>query len=393
MRNAVLLAVFSLFVVVTAATVLCAAEEILTVGGMEKAGITEITGGADGVVKTGGKEVKLSEVVKLGFANKEVRTRAGFIVVMTNGDRIVGDFSGGDKEGVIVDTKSLGKRKVSIDNLLAAFNLKKISDRAFIEEKAALDNAQDIVFLEEDQETEGIIKKINEKEVVIKVQELGEITLTHEKILGIKLAPLSKPKDVQGLKATVYMVDGSRLSGKLLGYKNDKLEFNWFGIKTELDKKDIISVYFSGGKFDHLSDLKPASIKETPFFDKFLYHCQFDHSLVEKQTISLRKKKFFKGVSVHSKTELIYTLEGKYKRLSSIIGIDDEAKGKGDVVFVVSGDGKELFRSKNVTGKSEPELIDVNIEGVKELKLVVDFGEAMDTMDRAVWADAVLVKK
>ena len=43
--------------------------------------------------------------------------------------------------------------------------------------------------------------------------------------------------------------------------------------------------------------------------------------------------------------------------------------------------------------KSKPEMVNVSVKGVKELKLVVEFGEAMDTMDRAVWADAVLVKK
>jgi hypothetical protein len=381
------------FLAVVTITLLCGAEEVLTAGGSEEGKITEITGGDDGVVKIAGKEVRLSDCVRLNFGNRKVKSRAGFLVVMTNGDRIVGDFSGGGKDGVIVDTKSLGKRKVSIDNLLAAFNLSKACDSAFVEEKTALDNAADLVFLDEDQETEGIIRKITDKEITVKVQDLGEITLTYDKVRGIKLAPLSKPEEIKGLKTTVYLVDGSRLSGKLLGYKQGKLEFNWFGIKTELEKKEIMSLYFSGGKLDHLSDLEPASVKETPFFDKFLYRCQIDHSLVGKQTISIRKKKFFKGVSVHSKTELTYSVEGKYSRFRSTIGIDDEAKGKGDVVFIVYGDDKELFRSKNITGKSEPRLIDVSIDKVKELKLVVDFGKAMDTMDRAVWAEAVLVKK
>jgi hypothetical protein len=369
------------------------AEDILTSSGTEAGQIEEITGGDAGVVKVGGKEVSLSDVIRLDFGNQKAKTKAGFLVVMINKDRIVGNFVGGDKDGVIIETRSIGKRKVSINNLLAAFNLANVRESAFIEEKVVLHSASDIVFLTEDQETEGIIKKITDKDVTIKVEGLGEITLSYDKVRGIKLEPLNEPEEIKGIKATVYLVDGTKLTGKLLGYKKGKLQFEWFGIRTELAKKDIMTVYFSGGKFTHLSDIEPASVKESPFFDKFLYHYQLDHSLVKKQTISIRKKKFYKGVSVHSKTELTYTLDGKYGKFISTMGIDDEAKGKGDVVFVIWGDGKELFRSKNITGKSKPEMVDVSVEGVKELKLVVEFGEAMDTMDRAVWADAVLVKK
>lgn len=382
-------------VLAASAVVCCAvlADEISTTGGAQAGVIKEITGGDGGVVKLGDAEIPLTQVVKVDFGNKVEISKTGSLVVMTNGDRIVGKITDGDNDGVVVSTRTLGKRKVSIDNLLALFNLAFKPDSSFVEGKVELDNAADVVFLTGDQQTEGTIQKITAQEVMIDVEGLGEISLALDKIRAVKLAPLSKPKAVQGLRATVHLTDGSRLSGSFTSLKDNRLSLKWFGLDVVIARNDVRAVYFSGGNFLYLSDQRPSDVKETPFFDNFLYHYQLDHSLVNKRTISLRDAKFFKGISVHSKTELTYDLGGEYAAFACTIGVDDEAKGKGDVVFVVHGDGKELFRSRNITGESDPVSVRLPVEGVKELKLTVDFGKDLDTMDRAAWADAVLVRK
>jgi hypothetical protein len=379
--------------ILAACCALALADEVLTRDGIATGNIAGVKGGDGGKVNAGGREIALADVARLHFSDKEKKSKGDYMVVMTNMDRIVGEITGGDEKGVIISTKTIGKRKVSIDNLLAVFNLDNATDTAFIEEQLALSNTADIAYLTDEQQTEGVIEKIDAKEVTIKVKGLGPIALALDKLVGMKLAPLSKPKAMEGLKAHVYLSDGTQLCGKLLEYDARTLKLEWFGITVEMMAKDLMSVYFSGGKFSFLSDMEPASVVEKPYFDHFLYHYQIDHSLVEKRTISVRGKKFFKGISVHSKTELTYKLDKAYSAFLSTVGIDDEANGKGDVVFIVYGDGKELFKSANITGKSKAELVNVPVEGVSELKLVVDFGGDLDTMDRAVWADAVLVQK
>ena len=388
----ILTAVAFAFMVLTGALVL--AEEVMTTDGLNEGRISEITGGEGGIVKYGEKEVPLSKVVRLSFESSLAKQEGGFLVVMTNGDRIVGKLSGGDEKGLIVKSKTLGKRKMSIKNLLAVFNLEKCSDTTFIEEKIVLDNPEDTVFLTGGQRTGGVLEMIDDKEVSLTdVPGLGSVKLKYDTVLAVKLAPLSKPKPPKGLHATVYLNDGGRITGEIVKFKDGKLSLKWYGVPVDLSRKEILSVYLSGGKMVYLSDLKPSSVQQIPFFDNFLYKYQLDHSLVKKGTISIRRNKFFKGVSVHSKTELVYSLDKKYTQFEAVIGIDDEAKGKGDVVFSVFGDGKELFNSGNVTGKSKPKLVKVDVSEVKEMKLIVDFGKDLDTMDRAVWADAVLVKK
>ena len=52
------------------------------------------------------------------------------------------------------------------------------------------------------------------------------------------------------------------------------------------------------------------------------------------------------------------------------------------------GDGRELLAEPDLRSSGEPLAVEVSIAGVKELSLVVDFGEEEDTGDRVIWADA-----
>ena len=74
-----------------------------------------------------------------------------------------------------------------------------------------------------------------------------------------------------------------------------------------------------------------------------------------------------------------------------MIGIDDETNGRGDCIFLVLGDGKELFRAR-VTGTDEPRRIGVDIRGVRQVTLVVEPGEDLDLADHADWCDARMLK-
>jgi hypothetical protein len=139
----------------------------------------------------------------------------------------------------------------------------------------------------------------------------------------------------------------------------------------------------------YLSDLEPTKVEEKPFFDRPL-PWQRDLS-VGKGRLTLRGQLFAKGLGVHSFCRLTYALDGKYARFHALIGVDDEAHGKGNCVFAVEADGKQLLASGPVTGQDAARPADVAVSGTKELVLLVDFGEDGDVGDRADWADAYLV--
>jgi hypothetical protein len=84
---------------------------------------------------------------------------------------------------------------------------------------------------------------------------------------------------------------------------------------------------------------------------------------------------------------LIYGIDGQYETFKTLVGFDESAAGRGRVVVRVLGDGRELLAEPDLRSSGEPLSVDVPIAGVKELALVVDFGEAEDTGDRVIWAE------
>jgi hypothetical protein len=107
------------------------------------------------------------------------------------------------------------------------------------------------------------------------------------------------------------------------------------------------------------------------------------------------------GFAVHSGSEVRIPLEGRFKTFEVLFGIDDEAREvsagngavPGDVDARVLGDGKVLWEQKAVTGNDKPRAIGpLPVADVKELVLVVDVGGHDQTLDRATWADPLLLK-
>ncbi len=99
---------------------------------------------------------------------------------------------------------------------------------------------------------------------------------------------------------------------------------------------------------------------------------------------------YAKGLGVHSKSDVKYSLNGKYGTFKVDIGLDDEVGENGSAVFQVYADGVELYNSGTMTAESKPRSISVNVQGRKELRLHV--GNAKDDFDfdHADWANARL---
>ncbi len=98
------------------------------------------------------------------------------------------------------------------------------------------------------------------------------------------------------------------------------------------------------------------------------------------------------GIGGHAKSELVYSLKGQFRRLSSDYGVDTEANTKSSVVFQIIGDGKALFTSQTVGRFDMPQHMDVDITGVDELKLVIQPTQDGNTDDHADWLNPVLYK-
>ncbi|MCJ8012666.1 NPCBM/NEW2 domain-containing protein [Paenibacillus sp. KQZ6P-2] len=102
------------------------------------------------------------------------------------------------------------------------------------------------------------------------------------------------------------------------------------------------------------------------------------------------------GIGTHANSEIIYDLTGKnYEAFKAVVGVDREVSGTGSdrntIVFQVFLDGVKAFDSGLMRATTVAKTINLNVEGVKELKLVVnDYGDG-NSEDHGDWADAILI--
>ena len=107
--------------------------------------------------------------------------------------------------------------------------------------------------------------------------------------------------------------------------------------------------------------------------------------------LSLDGQQYEKGLGTHSDADIRVDLTvGQYTRFQSYVGIDDSRSGTHQVRFLVYGDSALLFDSGAVRGIDAAQFIDVSVEGVGELRLVVENVDGY-AHDHANWAGAALL--
>ncbi len=170
------------------------------------------------------------------------------------------------------------------------------------------------------------------------------------------------------------------------------------GVTVTRPIESLTLVDFSGGKVVYLSDLKPASVRWTPYFstgknlpvlEKF-YAPRSDLNL-ESKPLSLDGQQYAKGLALRSKTEIVYRLSDRFSRLKAVVGIDDGVRPGGDVHLIIRGDDDVLLDT-TVSGTDEARPIELDITGVRRITIVADFGEKMDIADHLDLCEARILK-
>ncbi|MCX6996885.1 MAG: NPCBM/NEW2 domain-containing protein [Kiritimatiellaeota bacterium] len=109
-------------------------------------------------------------------------------------------------------------------------------------------------------------------------------------------------------------------------------------------------------------------------------------------------RKFEHGLGLHAPCTALLLLDGNTEKFHAVVGVSDLKGEPGSVEFVVTGDGKILFRSGVMKGGvnkagDPPKEINLALSGVKKLKLEVTDGGDNNYSDHANFADAVFTWK
>jgi alpha-galactosidase len=111
---------------------------------------------------------------------------------------------------------------------------------------------------------------------------------------------------------------------------------------------------------------------------------------VEGHPLSIGGKTFAHGFGTHADSTLRIELDGSAQKFTASVGVDDEVDRNPapQIEFVVTGDGKTLWKSGVMRAGDEAKSFTINLAGVRSLVLKVnDAGDGTDH-EHADWADA-----
>ncbi|WP_367872058.1 NPCBM/NEW2 domain-containing protein [Luteolibacter sp. Populi] len=98
-----------------------------------------------------------------------------------------------------------------------------------------------------------------------------------------------------------------------------------------------------------------------------------------------------KGLPAHCPASHVFNTAGRWKKFQATAGLRDGAGAGARAIFIVKGDGKELYRSAQLP-EGKIASVDIDITGVKELSLETESGMEHSHTCWAVWGMPVVKK-
>ncbi|HUO07568.1 MAG TPA: NPCBM/NEW2 domain-containing protein [Phycisphaerae bacterium] len=255
--------------------------------------------------------------------------------------------------------------------------------------------AQDIAFVEKDGEVKpvtGLAAGIDGGD--LKFQFEGEARkIKLERLVGILLSQREIPT-VKSLYSTFSLVNGDVLSGRIQSFSNGHFQLiplaSSDSSPIDISLGTISKIEFHNGRLVRLTDLTPASVSQSPYFDR-LMPFQVNQSLTGGPLI-LPEGSVNNGIAVHSRCVLTYAIDSAFDRFKARIGFQQPEGKLGRAACRVVGDGNVLWEDQDLRGSSKSTPLDISVAGVKQLTLEVDYGKNQDVGDRVIWAEPRLIR-
>lgn len=235
---------------------------------------------------------------------------------------------------------------------------------------------------------DGVVGEVGEK--IGFLLDGDEVPVAREKVYGIVFR--RKTGSLPKATCQVELAGGDVLQAVTVAGNGAEFKLKLAtGPEVTIGAGALASFDYSAGKVRYLSQLEPRDVKSLPYWDAISYReFRRDRSL-DGTPISLGGKTYARGLAINPRTTLRYRIAGEYTRFQGVVGIDDSVRRLGDVLVVISGDGKTLFESE-IMGVNPPRPFSLDVTGVRDLEILVDFGGGANVGDHLDLADARLIK-
>lgn len=257
--------------------------------------------------------------------------------------------------------------------------------------------AKDAVELKNGDRVEGHLEGAREGRLRVSTS-VGPVSIDPARIQAIVMASGDGPvAPARGIEATLETTGGERITGEWRALTATEVHVKpaW-GEELAVPRERALRLSVLNGRLIFLSDVRPAEVQQTPYFESHVPSGPVPPYQVDRsdggRLLRLGGRIYARGLGVHSRSALTYTLAGSFKAFAATIGIDSEVGNGGSVLFRIAGDDRTLYQSPVMRGGDAPVPVTVDVSGVLLLRLEVDYADSGDVADHADWAEARLLK-
>ena len=389
MKNLALVAIFLLFIVPRHSY--SQVELVRIDGSSSKANSVTID---SGVVNSDGNKLDVNELRLLDFG-KEIKAASSGTKISLIGGGTLGASSLTLKDETFAIQNVAGEIRLGVD---AVTHLRFKSEELPLYAKATPKEDLDQLFAkikDNYQTVPGIVDTITESKVVF-IYDEDVIEFKLEDVYGLILAQGSEKSEAE-VNGVVSLTEGSQLNCLIKSVSANEVKATVGDVADVVLPLSVVSrIEIRSNRLAFLSDLTPTSVKfqQGAVFERQL---QKDRNIAGgKLVLRDREKKvsrtFAKGLGTKSGMSVTFPNKG-FDRFVTTLGIDASTNGNGVCKVKVNGDGKELFTA-DLTGVDPPRPLDIEITGIDQIELVIEFGnDFLDLSDHVNWCDARFVKK
>ncbi|QDU13366.1 NPCBM/NEW2 domain protein [Gimesia maris] len=339
------------------------------------------------------KDLPLSNILNMRFPrNRSQRSlELPLTVRLTDGSKFPIQALQSNDRQVKVSGKQTGELILPTKNVASIrFGPLSSNIRDSWEKLLKAENSKDLLVVQKENVLDyidGVVGSITEDKIQFFTGE-DEVSVNRSRVFGViyfrpptpEVSPFCEIRltDEGVLKASAINFTGSEFTATLQG-----------GTQARFAPQSIANLDFSQGKVRYLSDLEPGNIEYTPFFDTVWKYRKDRHR--DGGPLRVGGKEYARGLYIHSKTLLQYRIKGDYRNFRAIMGIDDSVPGIGFVYVEIKGDGRTLY-SGNVRSSDSPVELNLDVRGVRDFEVLVDFGDNLEICDHLDLCEARFIK-
>lgn len=312
---------------------------------------------------------------------------------LRNGDQLIGAPAGISGQSIVFKTPELGAFPVPLKFVASLVSAKKADS---FSPGAATD--KDLIRFDNGDQTSGIVANIDDAKLQLSTD--GTDTLTDVPLAAmssILFGGANPPRTVPPLSVRLTFNSGSTLTFPLDGQKS----FSW--TLKSLTLKDangqdhpatddqIQSAEILGGRVVFLTELDPLAEEQSTFLGT-RWPMQVNKN-VFGQPLRVNRTDYANGIGVHTKSTLVYELDGSFDTLTFRVALDDSASPHGQAKAAVVLDGKNLWTSDMLKPGLLSGEISLPVAGGKRLELHADPATHLDVLGRLNWLNVALRRK